>query len=105
MAEKEKNHPVEVFQSGRVKASIWQDQKVINNDLVNVHTIKIERSYKNDFGDWINTNFFFVDDLPKVVLVANEAFRFLRLTPPETEPSDKKSDIQECKEGHYSQPS
>jgi len=100
MASEEKKHPIKIYQCGRIKASIWQDQKVINNDLVNVHTIKIERSYKNDSGKWINTNSFFVEDLPKVVLIANEAFKLLRLSSPENEPSDKSADAEELKEGN-----
>lgn len=78
MSDKEKKHPVKVFQCGRINAAIWEDQKVIDNTIVNVHTIKIDRSYK-DGEDWVSTNLFFAEDLLKVALAANEAYKFLKL--------------------------
>jgi len=78
MVDKDKNHPVKAFQCGRIKAAIWKGQKVINNAIVEVHTIKIDRSYK-DGEEWKHTNAFFDEDLPKVVVVANEAYKYLRM--------------------------
>lgn len=82
MAEKGKNNPIRVFQCGPVKAAIWADSKVIDNAVVEVHSIKIDRSYK-DGEEWKHTSAFNAEDLPKVALVANELYKFIRLRSPE----------------------
>ena len=92
MAEKGTNNPVKVFQCGRVKAAIWADSKVIDNTVVEVHSIRIDRSFK-DGEEWKHTNAFSSEDLPKVALVANEAYKFIRLQSPEqNKPGASKSD-------------
>lgn len=78
MAENSKNNPIKVFQCGRIKAAIWADSKVIDNTVVEVHSIKIDRSYK-DGEEWKHTNAFNAEDLPKVALVANEAYKYVRM--------------------------
>jgi len=100
MAEKNNNHPERVFRCGRIKAAIWKSQKVIDNAIVDVHTIRIDRSYKNEGEDWVHTNSFFVEDLPKVALVANEAYKYLRLKSSENTTSDNNADAEEIKEGN-----
>jgi hypothetical protein len=48
--------------------------------LTEVHSIKIDRSYKDkDFDEWKHTNSFNVEDLPKVALVADEVYKYLRM--------------------------
>ena len=72
--------PIKVFSCGPVKAAIWIGSKIINDTLVDVHSIRIDRSYKDkDKGEWKNTNIFNAEDLPKVAMVATEAYRFLRV--------------------------
>lgn len=100
MADKNNNHPVKVFQCGRVQATIWIDQMIIDNTLKNVHTIRIDRSYKKEKEDWVHTNSFFIEDLPKVALAANEAYKFLRLKSSENAISDNNADSEEVKEGN-----
>ena len=46
--------------------------------LAEVHSIRIDRSYK-DGDEWKHTNSFNVEDLPKVAFVADEAYKFLRM--------------------------
>ena len=91
MTDKKNNHPAKVFQCGRIKVAIWEGQKVIDNTVVNVHTIKIDRSY--------NTNSFFAEDLPKVVLAANEAYKFLKLKSLETTNSNNDLYTEKEKDG------
>ncbi|MHC4680392.1 MAG: hypothetical protein ACYTEK_17025 [Planctomycetota bacterium] len=78
MADNDNNNPIRVLQCGRVKAAIWADSKVMDNTVVKVHSIKIDRSYK-DGEKWKHTNAFYTEDLPKVAIVASEAYKFIRL--------------------------
>ena len=77
--------PVKVFRCGAIQAAIWVNHRVIDNAVVDVHSVRITKCYLQD-GEWKNTIVFAADDLPKVALVATEAFRFLRLR--STEPDD-----------------
>lgn len=78
MEETANKNPIKVFSCGPVKAAIWSDSRIINDALVEVHSIKIDRSYK-DGDEWKHTNTFNTEDLPKVAMVATEAYKFLRV--------------------------
>jgi hypothetical protein len=73
-----KKKPIKVFQCGSVKAAIWVDSKVLNNAMVELHSIKFNRCYKED-EEWKYTNTFNAEDLPKLSVVAMEAYKFIRL--------------------------
>jgi hypothetical protein len=89
MDETIKRSPDKSFSCGLVKAAIWADSRVINNTLVEVHSIIIDRSYKDkDDGEWKYTTTFAAEDLPKVAVVAMEAYRWLRLRTFEPETSE-----------------
>jgi hypothetical protein len=97
MAEKSKNNPIIVFQCGPVKASVWTDPKVIDNAIVDVHSIRIDRAYKDKKdNEWKYTTTFYREDLPKVALVANEAYKYVRMRTyePETSQNDNNDDSQ-----------
>ncbi len=80
MSTETKNRPIKVFTCGAVKAAIWSDSKIINNALVEMHSIKIDRSYKDKAtGQWKNTSSFNVEDLPKIAALASEAYKFIRI--------------------------
>lgn len=79
-----KKKPIQVVACGAVKAAIWSDSRVLNGSLVEMHSIKIDRSYKDkDSDEWNSTSIFNAEDLPKVALVAIEAYKYLRLRSPE----------------------
>jgi len=73
-----KKKPIRTFRCGYVQLSIWADGKVIDNEVVEVHSIKIDRAYKQD-DRWTHTNTLNVEDLPKVALLAYEAYKSLRM--------------------------
>lgn len=66
------------FRCGSIRAAVWSKSIIKDGIMVEVHSIKIEKSYK-DRGEWKNTSYFAVEDLPKVALVAEEAYKSLRL--------------------------
>lgn len=73
-----KKRPIRTFRCGSVQLSIWADGKVIDNEVVEVHSIRIDRAYKQ--GDrWEHTNTLNVEDLPKVAVLAHEAYKSLRM--------------------------
>ena len=73
------SRPEKTFRCGPITASIWAQTKTVNEDLVKFHSISIDKAYMNG-DEWKHTNSFAAEDLPKVALVANEAYRYIRLT-------------------------
>ena len=76
------NRPEKKFKCGPVSASIWSESKTVNGAAVKFYSISITKAYK-DGDDWKNTNSFSAEDLPKVAMVANEAYKYIRLNPDE----------------------
>lgn len=80
-----KTRPARVLRCSAVEAAIWVDHRVIDNAVVKLYSIRITKSYRQD-SEWRNTTTFTAEDLPKVAMVATEAYRFLRLR--SEEPAD-----------------
>ena len=70
--------PERKFSCGSITASLWTRTKVVNGETLTFHSLAINKAYK-DGEDWKYTNSFNIEDLPKVALVANEAYRHVRL--------------------------
>ena len=70
--------PEKRFRCGPISASIWAQSKTVNGEMVKFYSINIDKAYK-DGEEWKHTNSFAAEDLPKVAMLANEAYRYLRL--------------------------
>lgn len=70
--------PEKKFKCGPISASIWAEGKTVQGEMVKLYSINIDKAYK-DGDEWKHTSSFAVEDLPKVALVANEAYKYLRL--------------------------
>jgi len=92
--------PIQTFKCGPVTASLWVNRQVVDNNPVEFHSITIEKTYLEKTTDgedstknWKHTHTFTTEDLPKVALVAQEAYKFLRLRPQTTSPPESKERI------------
>jgi len=80
MQDKEKQKPIRVTRCGGLKAAVWLSTTNKDGKDVNVPRIRIQKSYKDrNTGEWVNTDWLYLDDLPKVVAVATEAYRHFRV--------------------------
>ena len=70
--------PEKKFNCGSISASIWANSKVVTGETVTFYSVTINKAYK-DGEEWKHTNSFNIEDLPKVVLVANEAYKHMKL--------------------------
>ena len=87
MQDEMRNKPDKAFRCGAVQGAIWANRRVIDNVIVEVYSIKIDKSYKA--GDqWRRTTSFVAEDLPKVSVVAMACYEHLRLRSSEDGPSD-----------------
>jgi hypothetical protein len=70
--------PEKKFNCGSISASIWANTKVVTGEAVKFYSVTINKAYKEG-EDWKYANSFSIEDLPKVALVANEAYKYIRL--------------------------
>jgi len=70
--------PEKRFKCGPISASIWSQSKTVNDQMGKFYSINIDKTYR-DGDEWKHTNSFAAEDLPKVALVANEAYKHIRL--------------------------
>ena len=81
--------PEKKFSCGPVSASIWAKTKTVEGETVKFYSVTITKAYKEG-EDWKYTNSFNIEDIPKVVLVANEAYKYIRLTSTDSNENHKK---------------
>lgn len=70
--------PEKKFSCGSISASIWANTKVVTGETVKFYSVTINKAYKEG-EEWKYTDSFNIEDLPKVALVANEAYKYMRL--------------------------
>ena len=70
--------PEKKFSCGPVSASIWAKSKTVEAETAKFYSVTITKAYKKG-EDWKYTNSFDIEDMPKVALVANEAYKYARL--------------------------
>ena len=80
--------PVKVVRAGGIRAAVWENSVERNGVQVTVHSIQIDRTYK-DGDEFKQTSRFNLQDLPKVALVAGKAYEFLTLKDQESGPNDE----------------
>ena len=67
------------FSAGGISAIIWSNQKYLNGQQLKLHSIQLQRTYKDKNGEWKNSANMRVTDLPKAQLVLDKAYEYLSL--------------------------
>ena len=80
--------PIKSYRAGGIQASIWKNEKERDGNTVLQHSVRIQKQYRNDEGDYQNTDYFFPDDLPKLQLVAQKSYEYIRLKESDSEDAD-----------------
>ena len=76
---KDKNMPVKKFPAGAISATVWMNtEKNHEGKDFMWYTVSICRNYTLDNGKtWMQTDSYRINDLPKVRLVAEQAYEYL----------------------------
>jgi len=80
--------PEKRFRYSPVSASVWAKNTTKDGKKIKFYSVSISRVYKKNTGDkegddgneWQYTKSFRLEDLPKVALVANEAYKYILLS-------------------------
>ena len=86
MTQQANTPPIKEFRAGTISASIWRNEVERNGAMVVRHSIRIQKRFRQDDGNWRNTDRFFPEELEKLRLVAAKAFEFTSLTESEGGP-------------------
>ena len=72
--------PIKAFHAGTIRASIWRNEVEQDGRTVVRHSIRIDKDYFDaQRREWQRSECLFVNDLPRVRLVAGKAFEFITL--------------------------
>ncbi len=74
----ETQKPEKKFSTGAISAAVWCNEAVKDGKVSSYRTVKLQRSYKKD-DKWEHTQSLREADLPKAVLVLEEAYKYLVL--------------------------
>ncbi len=71
--------PEKKFRAGALSVTVWKNNQTKDGKSFDYNTVSVERGYKDPSGKWQNSKSLRVNDLPKVAMLLNEAFRSLVL--------------------------
>ena len=76
----ENTKPVKQFRAkGNIVASIWKNEVVQDGRTQERYSVQIRKQYKKENGEYQETNRFFPDELPRLVLVAQKAYAHITI--------------------------
>ena len=73
------NKPEQKFRCGGVECAIWKNTTQINGQDRQTYSVQIQRTYKDNDGNWKETNSYHPNDLPKVILAAQKSYEWITL--------------------------
>jgi len=71
--------PFKNFRAGNVQASIWRNEVKKDSRTVIRHSIRIQKRFRKNDGSYENSDYFFPDELPRLILVAQRAYDHVTL--------------------------
>jgi len=71
--------PEKEFRAGGVSATIWNNQQSINGKEIESKSIQIQRNYLDANKNWQKSGSFKINDLFKVICVAQASFNYLTM--------------------------
>jgi len=72
--------PVKDFRVGGIQASIWRNEIPKNGFTAIRYSVKIEKTYRKKDGGYEKTDYYYNDDLPKLILAAQKAYEYVAVT-------------------------
>jgi len=81
------NKPAKSFRAGHVRAAIWQRAEQRDGQTVLKYSVRIQKQYKKD-GEYLDTNYYFDDELADLELVTRKVREFVRIHESEAENAD-----------------
>lgn len=90
MGKQQSNRPTNVIRvSAGIQAALWESTVEQDGRQVVQYSVKVTRSYRDKTtGEWKTTDYFRVNDLPRLIVAAQKAFEFCVLKGDEDDKDD-----------------
>lgn len=91
MSDRSPQRPFKEFRAGPIKVAIWQNDAEQDGRPVVRHSVRISKRYLDRQNTWQDSEYLFVNDLPRLRLLVEKAFEFIALKesdPDSAEPSN-----------------
>jgi hypothetical protein len=79
MSQQNSSKPIKDFRAGNIQASIWKKEVDQQGQNVIRYSVRIQKQFRKEDGNYENTEYYFRDDLPKLILVAQKAYEHIAL--------------------------
>lgn len=80
------NKPIKSFRAGKVEASIWKNEIDKDGQRFLRYSIRIQKRFRKDDGSYEDTNYYFPEELPRLLVCVQRAFEYVAVT--ESQDSD-----------------
>ncbi len=74
-----KQKPIKEYRIGHIKVAVWKNESEDNGKTIVKYSIQIQKSYRDEDGEYRDTNNYFPEELPKLSLAVSKAFEFTAL--------------------------
>jgi len=82
-----KQKPIKEFRIGWIQVAVWKNESQENGKTIVKHSVRIQKRFRDEDGEYKDTNNYFPDELPKLALAVNKAYEFIALK--ERNPEDE----------------
>lgn len=79
MPESNKRPPDRSFRAGHIEAAVWRNEKEENGRRTVEYSVRVQKRYQDNDGNWQPTDYFFPGDLADAELAIRKAREFVRL--------------------------
>jgi len=69
--------PEKTFEAGGCRASVFANEIQKDGKAAVIKKVSIQKRYMDKEGKWQSTNSYAVNDLPKLIVVAQKAYEYL----------------------------
>jgi len=77
---KQNTKPIKHFRAGAIQASIWRKEVEKHGRTVAQFSVRVQKRFRKEDGNFENTDYLFPEDLPKLALLAEKAYEYIILS-------------------------
>ena len=74
-----KQKPIKEFRTGWIQVAVWKNESEENGKTLVKHSIRLQKRFRDEDGEYKDTNNYFPEELPKLALAVSKAYEFIAL--------------------------
>ena len=71
--------PVKEYRSGALSVAIWRNETQENGKTIVKHSVKPQKRYRDDKGNWVDSAYLFPTELLKMAVLLQKAYEFIEV--------------------------